>query len=227
MPHSLTLILFDIDGTLLDTKGAGRRSFGAALEQAFGWGREADSIEFAGATDLDLLARIAKRRGRLLSEEEICGFFALLPESLGVELRNEPPHVHPGVRELLAALTERPDVRLGLVTGNVESCARLKLESCGLHGHFELGAYGHEHADRREIALLAARRAERALTDDERFRSRILIGDTPSDIAAAHSIGAKAWAVATGGFSADRLREAGADLILESLRDADALVHLV
>lgn len=226
MPPAPVLVLFDIDGTLLDTSGAGRRSFALALEAAFGWGAEAQSISFAGATDLDLLERIAGRRGAILAPDQVEDFFARLPATLRAALATEPPHVYPGVRELLAVLSAREDVHLGLVTGNIESCARVKLESCGLHGHFDLGAYGHEHADRRDIARLARARAEQRL-NGAAFRSCGLIGDTPSDIRAAQAIGAASLAVATGGFSAAHLQAAGATWVLDSLADTNRILgHL-
>ena len=222
-----TLILFDIDGTLLDTSGAGRRSFALALEEVFGWGAEAQSITFAGATDLDLLERIAQRHGRVLDPAQIEDFFARLPVTLRAALATEPPHVYPGVRELLEALSTRAEVSLGLVTGNIEPCAWAKLEACHLHGHFTLGAYGHEHADRRDIARLARRRAEQALPEGVHFHASFLLGDTPSDVSAALAIGATAVAVATGGFDEARLRAAGAHHVLSTLHDTPGLLALL
>ena len=216
-PRSLprSLVLFDIDGTLLETHGAGRRCFERALEKAFGWGRDAAGIRFSGATDLDLLQQLARRRNHTLTDGEVEIFFGLLAELLIPELAAEPPHVYPGVRELLAHLSSHPDVQLGLVTGNIETCARIKLEAAGLHGHFTLGAFGHEHADRRDIARLALQRLDPEGAGGPRF----LIGDTPSDIAAAHAISAVAIAVATGIHEADKLREAGAHHVAHDLSD--------
>ena len=212
-----TLILFDIDGTLLDTRGAGRHSFTHALETAFGWGAEASAISFAGATDLDVLERIASRRDTRLTPEQVEDFFARLPGALREALQQEPLRVYPGVRALLDILSARDEVDLGLVTGNVESCAWIKLETCNLHGHFTLGAFGHEHGDRREIARLALHRAHQRLPPGRTYRACFLIGDTPSDIRAAHAIGATALAVATGSYDTTSLREAGADAVLTSL----------
>ena len=225
MSLTLTLILFDIDGTLLDTSGAGRRSFMLALDEVFGWGADAQSISFAGATDLDLLERIAARHHTKLSLAQIDDFFARLPVTLRAALAMDPPRVYPGVRALLKALSARDDVCLGLVTGNIEPCAWAKLEACGLHGHFTLGAFGHEHADRRDIARLARARAAQTLLADTTFRACHLIGDTPSDITAAHAIGATALAVATGSFAPARLREAGAHEVWESLADTRQIVQ--
>jgi phosphoglycolate phosphatase-like HAD superfamily hydrolase len=218
-----TLVLFDIDGTLLDTRGAGRRSFVEALRRVFPFRDGLEDLRFAGATDLDLVEKIARRNGHMPAAEELRAFFNLLPDLLREELRVEPPHVYPGVRELLAALSARAETTIGLVTGNIEACAWIKLEACGIRGHFELGAFGHEHADRREIARLACTRAER----EGPFSRRILIGDTPSDVIAARAIGATAIAVATGGYDVAALAAAGAQRVWTDLSDtASVLAHL-
>lgn len=218
-----TLVLFDIDGTLLDTRGAGRRAFVRGVQRVFRTDDPLDYITFAGATDLDVLEKIAARNRWTLADDAVRTFFDLLPVLLREELTGEPPHVYPGVREVLHALSERPDVTLGLVTGNIEACAWAKLEACDIHDHFELGAYGHEHADRRDIARLACRRAEQK----QAFTRRALIGDTPSDITAAHAIAAAALAVATGGYTAEQLTAAGADVVFTDLADLDAVLEKV
>jgi len=133
----------------------------------------------------------------------------------------------PGVRELLEALSGDSRVLLGLVTGNIESCARIKLRQFNLHGHFVLGAFGDEHADRVEIARLALGRLREALDPGARLRACYLVGDTPFDIAAASTIGAVSVAVATGMFDRDTLRQAGADHVLTDLSDTDAVLRLL
>lgn len=227
VPTDITLVLFDIDGTLLDTHGAGRQSFINALATVFGWHDDIGYIQFAGATDLDVLARIAARRGHQLVPIEEAEFLRQLPRELERTLPGATRVLHPGVRELLRELSADPRARLGLVTGNIEACALLKLAAFDLHGHFELGAFGHEHADRREIARLAAARAEASLEPGRRIAARFLIGDTPSDVAAARAIEATSIAVATGSFPAAALRAAGAGIVLESLADTAAVLsHL-
>lgn len=212
------LALLDIDGTLLDTRGAGRAAFARTVRAVFGWADDLSWVSFAGATDLDVLRRIGERHGRSFDAEETDRFFERLAFELEAALQAAPPAVFPGVRELLAALSAFPEALLGLVTGNTEACARIKLRHAGLHGHFMLGAFGHEHGDRVEIARLALRRAERHARGG-RLDPVVLIGDTPSDIAAARAIGARAVAVATGAYGAAALRAAGADLVVETLAD--------
>ncbi|MBU1694612.1 MAG: HAD hydrolase-like protein [Verrucomicrobia bacterium] len=220
-------VLFDIDGTLLDTRGAGQRSFVRALETVFGWRDDIAYVSFAGNTDLNVLQQVMAAHGRELNETDRRTFFARLPEELeraaeGVELI-----LFPGVRELLEALSAAPRALLGLVTGNIEACARIKLRHCELHGHFVLGAFGDEHADRERIAHLALQRLHEALAPGARLSACYLVGDTPFDITAASSIGAVSVAVATGKFDAAALRQAGADHVLTDLSDTAAVLRLL
>lgn len=218
MSSSPTLLLFDIDGTLLDMHGAGRASFVRAFEQTFGWKNDLRHIRFAGATDLDLLHRLIREHGREPVAEDEAAFFARLPVELEralAEPDRAPARAFPGVVDLLERLGRRPDCVLGLVTGNIERCAWIKLRHLDLHAPFTLGAFGHEHGDRNEIARLARQRAERRHGGP--FQRMFLIGDTPNDIRAAHAIGAVAIAVATGGHPAADLHAAGADHVLEDL----------
>lgn len=216
------LVLFDIDGTLLDLHGAGRKAFALALVEAFGWDDAIGYIQFAGATDLDVLDQIFRRYHRPLTPADADRFFAVLPHKLRETTTGVTPTIYPGAVELVETLAAHPRVIIGLVTGNIESCARIKLEKAGLHGHFDLGAFGHEHGDRREIARLAVDRARTRLPAGEVFARTFLIGDTPSDIAAARHIGATAIAVATGHHGPADLRNA--HHILTTLHEATAII---
>jgi phosphoglycolate phosphatase len=215
----LTLILFDIDGTILDIRGAGRQAFVRTLDKVFGLQDDIRYIRFAGATDLDLLRQILERHGRSLTPADAESFFRQLPIELEERIAHAEQVIHPGVRELLVELTRDERTLVGLVTGNVESCARIKLRCFDLHDHFVLGAFGHEHGDRVEIARLALRRAVEHLGGADAIERVFLIGDTPSDIAAARAIGATSIAVATGGFDRAALADARADHILDNLSD--------
>jgi len=218
------LVLFDIDGTLLDLHGAGRQAFALSLADVFGWEDEISYIKFAGATDLDVLDQIFRRHQRELTDADIESFFARLPVRLRETSANAEVTIYPGAIALVEALSKHPDITIGLVTGNIESCARIKLEKAGLHGHFQLGAFGHEHGDRREIARLAFNRAKAALPPGQSFTRTFLIGDTPSDITAAHHIGAISIAVATGQHTTDELTSAGANHVLTSLVGASRII---
>jgi len=217
-------IFFDIDGTLVDLRGAGRHAFVQALHHVFQWRDDIGYINFAGATDLDVLRQIFEHHGRELTDDDIERFFARLPQELEETAKRVRPNVFPGVPKLLNALTARGDVLIGVITGNIEACARIKLREAGVHRHFLLGAFGHEHADRCQIARLARQRARDLLPAGRAEPPAYLIGDTPSDIQAAHDIGARAMAVATGRFTVEELRAAGADAVWQDLGDLSLIL---
>ncbi len=212
-------VFFDIDGTLLRMHGAGRRAFSAAIRDVYGWDDDLSHINFAGATDLDVLHRIIMKHGGVPEKASTTRFFEAFPRRLEDFAKTSRCDVYPGVQELVDLLAGREDIMVGLITGNIEACAHIKLACAGLHGRFVIGAYGHEHADRNEIAMLARKRMTDALPNGQRFEKIILIGDTPSDIRAAHAISAGAIAVATGHYSIDDLLQANADLAVDSLED--------
>lgn len=226
-PREIAVVLFDIDGTLVDMRGAGRKSFVRALRSTFGWDDDISYINFAGNTDSNVLDQVAEHHGVKLTEEDERRFFNQLPVELEQTAREVELVIYPGVRELLAALSADPRVLLGLVTGNVAASARVKLRRFDLHNHFVLGAFGDDHADRAQIARLALRRIENKMKSNEHMRACYLIGDTPFDILAARSINAVPVAVATGKFSADDLRKAGADHVLTDLSDTAAVLKIL
>lgn len=222
-----TVILFDIDGTLLDMRGAGRQSFVRALKDVFGWDDDIQYINFAGNTDLNVLQQVMEKHGRTLTDGDRQRFFERMPVNLAQTASETELVIYPGVSELLEKLSSDPRVVLGLVTGNVEACARIKLWQFDLHEHFVLGAFGDDHADRTEIARLAMKRVRGSLKPGQEIGGLFLVGDTPFDIAAAKTIEAKSIAVATGKFNADTLREAGADRVLSDLSDTSAVLALL
>ena len=223
----VTVVLFDIDGTLLDMRGAGRKSFVRALKSVFGWDDDIRYINFAGNTDLNVLQQVMEAHGRALTDNDRRRFFERMPVDLAQTAGEAQLILYPGVRELLEKLSADPRVVLGLVTGNVEACARIKLWQFDLHEHFVLGAFGDDHADRVEIARLAMRRVRDSLKPGQEIGALFLIGDTPFDIAAAKSIHAKSIAVATGKFTVDALEKAGADHVLTDLSDTEQVSQLL
>ncbi len=223
----LVAVLFDIDGTLLDTRGAGRQSFVEAVQMVFGWKDDLAYIDFAGNTDLNVLEQVMKYHGRTLTTDDTEGFFARLPEVMARNAARAKQLLYPGVKTLLERLSGNPRFVLGLVTGNQEASARIKLGQFDLHNHFVLGAFGNEHADRPEIARLALRRVREWLPPGGRIASVFLIGDTPYDIAAAQAIGAVSIAVATGSSDEAALRAAGADHVFRDLSDTSAVLNIL
>lgn len=226
MPDA-TAVLFDIDGTLLDMLGIGRLAFVRALETAFGIRDNLDYISFSGNTDLNVLRHVMSHHGRPLTEHDCEAFHRQLPIELAAASSQAKLVLYPGVRNLLEALSAEPDIVLGLVTGNVEACAWIKLRQFNLHNHFVLGAFGDEHADRNHIARLALERVRSRLAPGQTLKACFLIGDTPNDIQAAHAIDAVAVAVATGKFSVAELKAAGADVVLPDLADTACVMELL
>ncbi len=220
-----TAVLFDIDGTLLDFHGAGRKSFVQALEQMFGWRDEITYIHFHGNTDLNVLRQIFAAHGAELTAAKQRDFFAALAMELNQLAAEAPSTCHPGVAGLLQALAADPRVALGIVTGNIESTAHIKLHRAGLRHFFRHGGYSDEHADRADIARQALGRLRADLPPGTDFSAVWLIGDTPSDIAAAHAVGARCLAVATGRSTIPELHAAGADAVFPTLADTAAVLH--
>lgn len=225
--NDITVVLFDIDGTLVDMKGAGRKSFVRALKRVFGWDDDIPYINFAGATDLSVLLQVAEHHGVKLSDDDRKRFIRQLPLELAYTVAEADLVIYPGVRELLETLSADRRAILGLVTGNVAESARVKLQQFDLHNHFVLGAYGDDHADRAEIARHAMLKIENKIRDKQHLKACFLIGDTPADILAAKSIAASAVAVATGKFTVDQLRAAGADHVLTDLSDTRRVLQIL
>lgn len=206
------LVLFDIDGTLVDVRGAGRRAFARALAETWGVVDDLAHVSFAGGTDLGVLAEL--RALHALDEALHDAFFRAMERTLADELERNAPRALPGAAALVDALA--PRATLGLLTGNAKACARVKIERAGIAWRFAVGAYGDEHADRNELA-------RRLVVSRERHERVVVIGDTPNDIAAARAIDAHAIAVTTGRYGAAEL--AHADEVVDSLErlDVDAL----
>lgn len=211
------LWLFDIDGTLVDTGGAGMAALQEATVERFGG--PGPALDLAGSTDLGVLATIADHFGRTDGEGEAGGFFAAYLRRLEWNLAHGgyPGRVLPGVPGLLAELSAAPGTTVGLLTGNIAAGAAAKMRHFGLGHHFAFGAYGCDHADRNllgPVALArAARHAGRAFSPDE----TVVVGDTPKDIDCARAMGADCVAVATGRFTMDELRAAGATRVVPTL----------
>lgn len=214
-----TLVLWDIDGTLVDVKGAGRRAFIHGIQRAWGIVDELADVSFAGATDLGVLASL---RARLhLPEQHTPAFFAHMAEALEDNLRAPPGSAVAvaGAVEVVTALEQRGDVVQGLVTGNAKATAFVKLRHAGVpHTHFRVGAFGDEHHDRSELARRALARAG-AVT------RTVLIGDTANDVKAAKAIGATAIALLRRPAERSAIVDAGVDHVVDALSEVLALVH--
>lgn len=226
------LILFDIDGTLLTTNGAAKRAFHRALLEVYGTAGPINTHEFDGKTDPQI-ARELLRAGGLSDAVIDRGFSALWPtylRGLASELA-QPGHsttVYPGVFRLLDALDACGDrAVVGLLTGNIEGGASLKLGSVGLDGRFRFGAYGSDSEHRTDLPGFAVERA-RVLTGREYTGEEIvIIGDTPSDVRCGQALGVRALAVTTGRHDADTLAAAGAHAVMSDLSDTDRVLDWI
>ena len=214
-------ILFDIDGTLLYAKGVGRVAFGTAFRAAYGVTfPDVNAIHFVGATDSAVVRGMAAECGVASTPAREEHFFFRMAQELDAAFASTQPLIYPGVPELLAALTDHGHV-LGLITGNVRATAWSKVRHAGFDHLFSFGAYGDDHHDRAAIAALAIARAPAGAP------ARLLIGDTPLDVQAAHANGLKALAVATGWITAEDLAAAGADVVLPDFSDTVATVAAI
>ena len=214
------LYLFDIDGTLVDTGGAGMAALKEATREIFG--HEGPALDLAGSTDLGIVANIHAHFEIEPTPERIDAYFEfyLLRLDWNLTRGGFSGRVLDGVHDLLTGLADRRDASIGLLTGNIAGGAATKMRHFGLDRHFPFGAYGSDHADRNRLGPIALERAAahagRTFTAAETW----VIGDTPKDIACAHAIGARCLAVATGQFSATALQAHGADHVVESLDQA-------
>jgi len=213
-------IFFDIDGTLLYASGAGRKAFRQAFEEALGWDQGVEHINFCGATDLDVFRRIAAERGETSTPEMELAFFERLGVRLGEHLEQTPPELFPNIRNIVPELSKV--FRLGIVTGNIEATAKLKLLHGGLLEYFEPNGFGCgcDHPDRIEIARIALERSGNP-------EHAVLIGDTPRDVEAAKANGMVSIAVTTGIFDSKTLEKAGADYVFEDLSDTERLFSVL
>ncbi len=214
------LYLFDIDGTLVDTGGAGMKALQEATREVFG--HEGPALDLAGSTDLGLIANIHAHFEIEPTAERIAMYFATYQGRLDWNLAHGgfPGRVFDGVTVVLDELSNRPHATIGLLTGNIAGGAASKMRHFGLSGYFNFGAYGCDHADRNRLGPIALARAASHAGREFRADETLVIGDTPKDIACAHAIGARCLAVATGSFSAAALTAHGADHVVDSLDQA-------
>ncbi len=219
-----TVLLFDIDGTMLSTDGAGRRAIDGAIVEVTGRANPRELL-LDGMTDRAIvrgvLREMAWPEGDLASaiDRVLSAYLAFLKRELdgAAEIL-----VYPGVRELLETARARPSLALGLGTGNIEQGAFLKLRRVGLDGYFAFGGYGSDDEDRAALIRKGAERGAARLGLSLGECRVVVIGDTPRDIAAAAAVGAECVAVATGRFGVAELSLAGARSVFASLADPEA-----
>ena len=222
----MRLFLFDIDGTLVTARGAGRTAFNRALLEVFGTVGPAEAgYDFRGRTDLRILHDLMGAAGfsseHIAARAEAC-FAAYVRELEAVIGDGRRVEILPGVPALVRALAARDDAVVGLLTGNVEAGARIKLAPTGLWPLFQVGAYGSDDIDRRRLPAIACQRARVVARREFPFDRVTIIGDTPLDVDCARACGAVAVAVATGNHPHDELAAAAPALLFPNFSDVTA-----
>lgn len=224
------LILFDIDETMISSDGAGRRAIGRVLAERFNVPKEAANIPMSGKTDPQILTEILavagwsdsdieKRMGELLDI-----YLSILEDEIAA---SRYYIIHPGVVELLNDLHARQDTYLGLLTGNVERGARMKLSRFELNHFFPMGAYGSDSANRMDLPAIAARRAHKHFNIEFVPAEIVIIGDAINDVLCAKGYGAKSIAVNTGRTSWEDLERHQPDYLFKNLGDTNIVVQAI
>ena len=221
-----TLLLWDIDGTLIASGGAGVRALGVALTRVFEIEGSLDDIDFAGRTDRWIMRQVFAKFGLAATEENFTRYFEGYVAALPAELANPAARVLPGVRTLLAAAADHPGVVQGLLTGNMRCSAQAKLQHHGLWEYFAFGAFGDDSELRNELGPHALRRAVAHAGIGFKPERVWVIGDTPHDIACGKIVGARTIGVATGGHSLAELRAHQPSAVFADLSDTTAVLRL-
>jgi len=222
------LVLFDIDGTLIDADGAGLDAIRLATRDLYGSRGVLPELDVRGATDAALAREVLPAFGVDCTPSRVAELYDAYLFRLHEQLNERRPQakVLPGVHGLLDLLTEGGAV-LGLLTGNLEAGAWLKLQRFGVDHYFSFGAFGDEHAERNKLGPDALARAEEV--QNRRFSpsGTVIVGDTPRDISCGQAIGASTIAVATGSFSLEQLSACNPTLALSSLEESPRIVELL
>ena len=225
------LLLFDVDGTLMDAGGAGRAALRRAMLQVYGRTGPIDGYDFQGKTDPAIVRELLRSDGYTDAQVDdrlapLWDYYcAGLDEELGA--RRERLQTFPGVRALLAHVRAESRFTPGLVTGNVEGGAWRKLRACRLDEPFPFGAFGSDSEDRNDLPGLAIQRAADVAGIEFEPEEVVVIGDTPADIRCARAAGTRALAVATGGFSGRQLASFEPDYLFDELTDLDEVIAAI
>jgi len=219
------LLLFDIDGTLIHSGGAGVYALKLTLAERFGIADDLDNIEIAGMTDSGIVVSILKKHRIPTTNENIAAFLDSYVHFLSLELPRRKGKLLPGVLELLEKLKSRPHLVLALLTGNVSRGAQLKLEHYGVWHFFEFGAFADDHQDRNQLGSFAVARAKEKHGREFLPEETDVVGDTPRDIACGKAFGARTIAIATGTWSRADLAKHQPNFLFDDLSNVDEVIR--
>lgn len=224
------LVLFDIDGTLLDSDGAGRRAMIAAFERVFGTAGPIDEYSMAGKVDSQIVIELMRAAG--LSGKEIQDrlpdYFEAYTDELKRIINQHNVQPLPGVVDLLERLGAHPDIVVSLLTGNVSQGAQEKLRAADLADYFDgLGAFGDDALSRPELPAIVVERAKEVLRREFQGKDVIIIGDTPADIDCGRALNVKSIAVATGPYPCAELQKHHPDFCFPDLTDTEVIVDAI
>lgn len=223
-PAEKCLLLFDIDGTLLTSGGAGEEALKDAMRARFGAEEDFQNISLAGATDSGIARHLLAKHGIADSPENLATLLDAYLEALHGRMPRHPGSLLPGIIELLDRLAALPWCVTALLTGNIAKGAQIKLTHYGVWHYFEFGAYGCDHHDRNELGHFAMARASERHGISFAPEHIAVIGDTPRDIECGRAIGARTVAIATGSHTAAELESHQPDLLFADLSDTDAVL---
>jgi phosphoglycolate phosphatase len=223
--HQKRLLLFDIDGTLIHSGGAGMHALRATLKERFGVDDDLEDIEIGGMTDSGIVISILKKHRIPVTNENVSAYLDGYVHHLSLELPRRKGKLLPGIFQLLEKLRARPSVVLALLTGNISRGAQLKLEHYGVWHFFEFGAFADDHHDRNQLGPFARSRAKEKHGREFLPEQIDVIGDTPRDIACGKAFGARTIAVATGTWSRDELAKHEPDFLIDDFSDVGGLIE--
>jgi phosphoglycolate phosphatase len=227
----MQLLLFDIDGTLLRSNGAGKAVIRLALEDTFGTPGPCDEYQMAGKTDPLIISDLMGAAGMKTADidQQLPAVYQRMMFHAQIIFSEKKFTPCPGIPELLAALVERDDVLIGLLTGNIETTAPLKIAAADIDpAIFRVGAYGSDHIDRNQLPAIALKRAAELTNQTFTGQNTTIIGDTPADIACARTIGARMVAVGSGSYSSTSLSKFQPDFLFDNFTNKEmALEALV
>ncbi|MEI6034574.1 MAG: haloacid dehalogenase-like hydrolase [Verrucomicrobiae bacterium] len=221
------LLLFDIDGTLMTSGGAGEAALVHAMKTRFGVEEDFSGVVLAGSTDARIARTLLEKHGLATTAENLAALMDSYLHSLAERMGSHSGRIMPGMIPVLDAIKAHPDAVLALLTGNLVRGAEIKLRHYGVWDYFEFGAFADDHHDRNELGKFASARAAEIHGESFPADRIFVIGDTPKDIECGRAIGAMTVAIATGDYSRDELAACRPDFLFDDFSDTEAVLDVL